>query len=72
MLRIFTKDVGKNFKKGEQKDYTQNIWEQISKSAQMPLEKFTAPLADAAIKGVEASVPRKVRKSLMGKEDETT
>ena len=40
MQRVFTKDVGR-FKKGEERDYTKQVWEGIARSAKMKLDDFT-------------------------------
>jgi len=39
--RVFTRDVGKNFKKGEVRDYPASTWQQIAKSAKLKLEAFS-------------------------------
>lgn len=39
--RIFTRDVGKNFKKGERRDYPAHTWAQIAKNAKKPLNSFS-------------------------------
>lgn len=41
MERIFLKDIGKNFKKGDVKDYPRSTWEQIEKSAGEKLADFS-------------------------------
>lgn len=40
MQRVFTKDVGR-FKRGEIRDYTRQVWENLARSAKMKLEDFT-------------------------------
>lgn len=44
MLRTFTKDVGKRFKKGQTTDYPVAVWSQIERSAKAPLHSFTKPI----------------------------
>jgi hypothetical protein len=41
MLRVFTKDVGKHFKKGQAKEFPKPVWSQIERSAKAPLHSFT-------------------------------
>lgn len=42
MERIFLKDIGKNFKKGQVKNYPRSVWEQIEKSAGEKLADFSS------------------------------
>ena len=43
MERIFTKNIGKRFKKGDVKDYPPIVWANIEKSAKANLESFSRP-----------------------------
>ena len=48
MRLVFIKDIGENFKAGVIKDYPKPVWEQIAKSAEQPLNKFTKAVDDFA------------------------
>jgi hypothetical protein len=48
MERIFTKDVGRNFKQGEIRDYALATWREIARSAKQDLDDFTTPVIEAA------------------------
>jgi hypothetical protein len=67
VLRVFTRDVGTKFIRGQLKDYTPTVWKGIARSAGLPLDKFTIDpeaAADAAIKAEQPKKrgrPRKVR-----------
>lgn len=41
MERIFTKDVGTRFKKGDKRDYPAGTWETIERNLKQPLDKFS-------------------------------
>lgn len=52
MERIFTQDVGKNFRRGDVRNYPKGLWTSIERSAGRPLETFTKPVEDAAREAV--------------------
>lgn len=41
MQRAFTKNIGKNFVKGDVRDYPMSVWRDIARSAGEDLEKFS-------------------------------
>lgn len=41
MERMFTKDVGKRFKKGDVRDYPPSTWVTIARNVKMKLETFS-------------------------------
>jgi len=45
--RVFLKDVGR-FARGTVGEYPRTTWKDIARSAKMPLERFTEPVASAA------------------------
>ena len=59
MQRKFTKDVGKNFKAGNLRDYPLYVWKQIARDARMDLDKFSEEVVDEAKEPTVAAVPRK-------------
>ena len=48
MERIFLKDVGKNFKAGERRDYPHDTWVGIARAAGRSLEKITKQVDEFA------------------------
>ncbi len=46
MERIFTRDMGTKFAKGDKRDYPRTTWDQIARNARMPLEQFTKPAGE--------------------------
>lgn len=48
MLREFTKDMGKDnrYPKGSQHDFPQSTWDDMAKSAGLPLWRFTKKIAN--------------------------
>ena len=46
--RVFTKDVGKRFKKGDVRDYPAPTWSGISRSLKLKLDKFSQPVVTEA------------------------
>lgn len=46
MERVFTKDIGKNFKAGEVKDFPVQTWKQIEKSAKQRIDDFSSLTRD--------------------------
>lgn len=52
MERMFTRDVGKNFKKGETKDFILETWESIAKTEGAPLDDFSCTLEEIALRGL--------------------
>ena len=54
MERVFTKDIGKNFKRGEVKDYPITTWRDIEASAKRPLDSFSKPTETAMKIGLDA------------------
>ena len=54
MERIFTKDVGKNFKRGQVKEYPITTWRDIAASVKRPLDSFSKPTDEAMKIGLEA------------------
>lgn len=58
--RIFTKDVGEHFKKGDKRDYPAGTWETISRNLKKPLDSFSKT-PDELIGG--GSSNKSVRKS---------
>ena len=67
MRRIFTKDVGANYSKGEDRDYPKATWDGIEQSAGESLGSFSKPFGEAALAGISGanaskSKPRRTRK----------
>ena len=54
MERVFIKDVGKNFKRGDVKDYPITTWRDIEASAKRPLDSFSKPVESAMKIGLDA------------------
>lgn len=57
MERTFTKDMGKRFKKGDTRDYSDAVWSTIARNARLPLDKFTrrGGAASMVVKGDKAA-----------------
>ena len=49
MNRIFTKDIGKNFKRGQILDLSHSQWNAVAKSAKAGLNSFSKPV-DAVLR----------------------
>lgn len=45
MERVFTRNVGKRFKKGDKRDYPPATWKTIATNAKMKLDTFSTPVA---------------------------
>jgi len=56
MQRVFTKDVGTNFHKGDIKDYPITVWRDIERVAGKALDAFSQPYEDVVRAGVEAAL----------------
>ena len=48
MERVFTRDLGSKFKRGDIRDYPPGTWRQIAVNARMPMDKFSRTTHDAA------------------------
>ena len=48
MERVFTRDLGSKFKRGDIRDYPHGVWRQIAVNARMPMDKFSRTTHDAA------------------------
>lgn len=60
MQRVFTKNVGKNFQKGDIRDYPVGVWRDIARSAKEELEHFSATV-------MSPDQPQALNPDLMGK-----
>lgn len=60
MQRVFTKNVGKRFKKGDVRDYPPVTWQQIAANARMKLDTFTTPAANMLRKSTAATMAKPV------------
>lgn len=47
MQRVFTRDVGRNFKRGEARDLPMPTWTGIAASEGKPLDAFSRPVDEA-------------------------
>jgi len=56
MQRVFTKDVGTNFHKGDIKDYPITVWRDIERVARRKMDAFSQPNEDVVRAGVEAAL----------------
>ena len=50
--RIFLKDVGINFKRGDVREFPRDTWQNIEQSAGESLDSFTVDLHEAALEYV--------------------
>lgn len=46
MERVFTKDVGRNFKRGDVREYPVAVWLNIQRAAKQPMDRFSRPVTD--------------------------
>jgi len=55
MERVFTKNVGKAFSKGDVRSYPKYTWDRIAASAGCELSQFSKPADEAVKEGVMAA-----------------